>query len=104
MKKNLWKSFIEFIHRRPVGSVFTRQEMIQELDPRKDIPGQQRTIDLYRRKLSILGFLEIVSRGQYKIRCMPRIDLKSSDVHKAAYGSSWRGWFNDFKEPHYGKK
>lgn len=96
MEKNLWQSFIKFIHERPVGSTFTRQEMIQELDPGKDINGQQRTIDLYRRKL--LGFLEIVGRGQYKISCIPRIDLKSSDVHKAAYGKNWRLWFNDFKQ------
>ncbi len=87
-----WKRLREYINSMEVGEVFTRQQMLEKLvhpDMRK---GYQLSVDLYRRTITIVGFLEIVARGQYKIlQHIP--DISISRLTKMAYNDSWKIWF-----------
>ncbi len=88
-----WKDLRKYINSVGVGNTFTRKEMIEALIPSPElVKGHQLTIDLYRRTLTIVEFLEIVSRGQYKV--LKRIpDIAISRMTKMAYDNTWRKWF-----------
>lgn len=88
-----WKGLRNYINSVGVGNTFTRKEMIEALIPSPELArGRQLTIDLYRRTLTIVEFLEIVSRGQYKVlQHIP--DIAISRMTKMAYDNTWRKWF-----------
>jgi hypothetical protein len=88
-----WKRLRNYINSIGVGNIFTRKEMIQALIPSPESArGYQLTIDLYRRTITILEFLEIVTRGQYKVlQHIP--DVAISRLTKMAYNDSWKVWF-----------
>ena len=88
-----WKGLRNYINSVGVGNIFTRKEMIQALIPSPESArGYQLTIDLYRRTLTIVEFLEIVARGQYKVlKHIP--DIAISRLTKMAYNDSWKVWF-----------
>ena len=67
--------------------------MIEALIPSPESArGRQLTIDLYRRTITMVGFIEIVNRGQYKIlKHIP--DIPISRLTKMAYNDSWKVWF-----------
>ena len=52
------ESIIEFINSKNVGDIISRKELIELTD--------SPSTDVYRRKLTIMGFIEYVDAGRYK--------------------------------------
>ena len=95
-----WEKLLKYINDKPIGTIFNRRDMRCYING-KHIPSAGKfspTEDTYRRILTILGILENVERGQFKIIYHIRKDLSASKAKKAAYSQAWRSWFNDFKE------
>ena len=97
MKKlNKWQTIKEFINRQELGAIINRKEIMQMIynGPAPRTSSYGTTIDNYRRCLTILGILEHVSLGKYKLHYHIRDTLTASEVRAMAYGG-YRSWFND---------
>ena len=98
---NKWQTLIKYINDKPIGTIINRKDMRYHIN---NGPSRTRTLvyrttdDNYRQTLAMLGVLETVKRGTYKILYHIRKDLSLYEAKKAAYSQDWRKWFNDFKE------
>ncbi len=95
---NKWKKIKKYINSKEFGSVINRKDMRYYINGRYiKWAGEYSTgEDNYRRMLTLVGILEHVERGNYKIIYHIRNDATSTEVKQAAY-SGWGQWFNDFK-------
>jgi len=88
-KNSLWRKFLRYVRRIEVGKTFTRQEMMNTLDPNRIV---YRNLDKYRLFTTEAKYLKIVDRGVYlKQRKIPIIP-KNRMVEKG-YTNSWKNWF-----------
>lgn len=98
MKKiNKWEALKRFINGQELETIINRRDIMKLVydggtPPKTSSYGT--TIDNYRRCLTILGILEHVSLGRYKLHYHIRDTLTASEVRAMAYGG-YRSWFND---------
>ena len=99
MKLNKWEMLKNFINKQPIGNTITRKDILYLIykKPRLVKSSYGSTIDNYRRCLELLGILNSLDRGLYKIEYHIKNDLSSTELKKLAYGR-YRRWFNDVKE------
>lgn len=95
---NKWEKIKEYINRRHLGHVFSRKYMLFLIynNPKHRTSSYGTTVDNYLRCLRILGIIETIERGKYKIKSHIRDDLSVSELKRVAYGG-YRTWFNDVK-------
>ncbi len=94
-----WEALKHYINSKEVGTTIYRKDMRYYIHngPPPKTSSYSTTEDNYRRILTILGILDHIGRGEYKILCHIKNDLTKSEAQKAAYPTNWRNWFNDFK-------
>jgi len=95
---SLWELFKQFINSIPVGSDFTRKDLLYALYTRESaeaIRAKETTPDQYRNRCCHVGLIEVIGRGKYrKLHDIPE-KLTSSHLSKSAaiYSSrTWRMW------------
>ena len=96
---NKWQKIKHYVNSHPVGTIINRMDMRCYING-KHVPwygNYSTTEDNYRRILTMLGILEWVERGKYKILHHVKKDLSSRQAKSAAYGDSWKSWFIDVK-------
>jgi len=98
MKKDKWNKLINYINKIKIGERITRRQLLKLIynDPCYRVSSYGTTVDQYRRILGIMGILEIVDRGVYKIKYHINPNSSVSEMKKAAYSRDWREWFHDF--------
>lgn len=79
-----WDKLKTFINDRKIGDIILRKDIIYYVYggpmPKKFGGSYGSTIDNYRKLLTILGTLEWVDRGEYKIKYHIREDLKTTHL------------------------
>jgi hypothetical protein len=96
---NRWQTFKKYINSREIGTIITRKEIMYHIYKGPTPPNTSSygsTIDNYRKCLELLGILEVVSRGKYKLCYHIRNDISTSELQRTAY-AGFRRWFNDVK-------
>lgn len=95
---SMWTRCKRYINKRQIGTVITRPEFLYYLYQGPP-PKYQRygAGDKYRRCLSILGVLEIVGRGKYKILHHIKENVTSTLVKEISYGHNWKQWFYNIR-------
>lgn len=90
MKKPIWNKLVEYINSMPIGTIISRSEICYATDKPAN---RQNATDGYRRILTIVNILKIVSRGQYEI--INHIDESFSykQIRKIAYSTGFESWF-----------
>ena len=58
-----WRSFIKLINKKEVGGIITRKEYLKKFG----LKINRKTLDLYRYRLSEIGYLEYIEPGSYKL-------------------------------------
>ncbi len=99
MKKSQWNILRNLINSTEIGKTMSRQQMLKTIFSQTTSGGSAKygyTVDVYRRSLAIIGILEIVSRGVYKVKNHIKSNASISQIKKAAYSRDWREWFHDF--------
>lgn len=99
MKFKTWKPIKDLINETEIGKTITRKQIIFKVYG-KTKPCEKWGLpsDRYRRALAILGFLEIVDRGVYKVLAHIKPELTSHKLWKCAYSNDYLQWFHNFKE------
>jgi len=96
---SMWNRCKRYINKREIGTVITRPEFLYYLY--QGAPPKCQTYgtggDNYRRCLSILGILEIVERGKYKILHHIKEDVTATYIKEISYGNSWKQWFYNIR-------
>ncbi len=96
---SMWNRCKHYINKHEIGTVVSRQDFLRYLY--QGSPPKHSTYgtggDNYRRSLSILGILEIVKRGHYKILYHIKPDVTATHIKELSYGDSWKQWFCDIK-------
>lgn len=97
---SMWKRMKRYINERQIGDVITRQDMLHYLyqgpPPKHSTYGTGG--DNYRRCLDILGVLEIVARGQYKILYHIKENVTATTIKEISYSDNWKRWFINIKK------
>jgi len=105
---NMWERLKRYINiKHNIGDIITRQDMLWYIynGPPPKTGSYGTGGDGYRRCLDKLGILEIVGRGQYKIKYYIKENVTSSQIKEIAYSESWKSWFTDIKtEEKYANK
>ena len=99
MKKSQWNILRDLINSIEIGKTMSRQQMLETIFSQTTSGGSQEygfTVDVYRRYLSIIGILEIIDRGVYKVKNHIKLNASISQIKKAANSRDWREWFHDF--------
>ena len=92
MKKNTWKSLINYVNLYHDGQTIKRKNIMKKLA--NPIRFTEPTLDVYRRYLTASGFLERVGCGKYKkVKHIP-IKLARRDAQRMGYDTSSyeKGW------------
>jgi len=98
-KKSQFDILRDFINSTKIGRTISRKQMLNMIFSQTTSGGSQQygyTVDVYRRYLSIIGVLEIVGTGIYKVNHHINESSSISSIKKAAYSNSYREWFHDF--------
>ena len=95
---NQWKSFIEIINKTEIGSLITRQKILKHVYKSPVVwskYSRATTIDRYRRSLDLLGILDKVTLGVYRVNYHVKPEVSAHKITKAAYKKKlhWKEWF-----------
>ena len=95
---NQWKSFIEIINKTEIGSLITRKKILRHVYKSPVVwkkYSRATTVDQYRRTLDLLGILDKVELGIYRVNYHVRTNVPAYKFTKAAYDRKlhWKLWF-----------
>lgn len=94
---NTWKKLINNINRYKAGSVITRKRLMEVNSSSlfwNPSFNDEPTIDVYRRYLTVAGFLRHIGRGKYtRVSHIPK-NISKRDVQKMGYNTDkyYKGW------------
>lgn len=95
-RKPIWDLLKAYINNLKVGAEFSRTDLLKciYVPPlEKALAGGQTTVDMYRRYITINGFLSHTGHAKYKkLKNIP----ENASIHKLkkhAYDRSWRSWY-----------
>lgn len=80
-KDSNWYDLIIFINKREVDGIISRKDLCECLN-------YSASVDVYRRVLTLIGFIEEYSRGQYIKRFNIPLDLTSTQAKEIAYSKN----------------
>lgn len=92
MKKNTWKSLINYINLYRNGQIIKRKNIMKKLG--NPVRFTEPTLDVYRRYLTAAGFLEHTGFGKYKkVKHIPA-KLNRRNAQRMGYDTSkyLKGW------------
>jgi hypothetical protein len=97
-KVSQWEKFIEIINQTKIGSLITRQQILKHVYKSPVVwrkYSRATTVDRYRRSLDLLGIVDKVELGVYRVNHHVKPGVTAHKITKEAYKRKkhWKEWF-----------